>query len=307
MIDFLAGVLGGCVVAQVHQALSDHLVTDPDARKVKQPDVMNLHFEFLRPAEHAESIITITNTKLGVTSSTFQVTWEQKDKLRVIALARSTNFDVSLGPTVATGWKPHMPPTPSPQWDLIRAGKPDPHWMAMRNKGELMPLNRNFSTLYPKEGFASPSYTYSFRSLADGSPIDAAYVDIMIDLIPDMGDTIMNNDTMYDAMALWKRVKAHDQKNPGSHYVSKWTVQEASKSPYLPATGILDIEYKRRLPSKGLPGLLITSSAKMIEKGRLDTEVTASTQDHELICVSRQIRLLIDASRRYGEQPKPSL
>lgn len=66
-------LLGGCVAAIIQLTAQTYLRTDPVLVKVNQPDVLNLHLEFLRASTHDDSIIKVIPLKIGGTVSTLQI------------------------------------------------------------------------------------------------------------------------------------------------------------------------------------------------------------------------------------------
>ncbi|KAG6363953.1 hypothetical protein INS49_009056 [Diaporthe citri] len=66
-------LLGGCVAAIIQLTAQTYLRTDPVLVKVNQPDVLNLHLEFLRTSTHDYSIIKVIPLKIGGTVTTLQL------------------------------------------------------------------------------------------------------------------------------------------------------------------------------------------------------------------------------------------
>lgn len=66
-------LLGGCVAAIVQLTAQTYLRTDPVLVKANQPDVLNLHIEFLRVSTHDDSTIKVVPVKIGGTVSTLQL------------------------------------------------------------------------------------------------------------------------------------------------------------------------------------------------------------------------------------------
>lgn len=65
---------------------------------------MSMHIDFLNSGEHAEVIITITPIRIGVLATTLQVSLSQKNKVKVMAMIASVNFEPSLGSSAAADW-----------------------------------------------------------------------------------------------------------------------------------------------------------------------------------------------------------
>ena len=92
----LAALHGGHIAAAIQLAAQTHLTTTLAAQN--QPDVLTLHLDFLLACVPQAMTITVVDLKIGKATSTIQLQLTQKDKLKVIAIATSTNFDQSVGP-----------------------------------------------------------------------------------------------------------------------------------------------------------------------------------------------------------------
>lgn len=61
------------MAAIIQLTAQTYLRTNPVLVKVDQPDVLNLHVEFLRVCTHTDSIVKVVPLKIGGTVSTLQL------------------------------------------------------------------------------------------------------------------------------------------------------------------------------------------------------------------------------------------
>lgn len=303
--------MGGCVVAQIHHAAAAHLSSDPALVRRNQPDVLNLHVEFLRACGKEISTIVVTVLKTGAAASTLQMHLYQSDVLKVVALATSTNFDISIGPSAPTNWSLQPAPKPKPDFERIVAHKPDENWLASSNVGEVIAFTKLMYTLYPRGGNTVDGicdFWNGFQHNVD-ERIDATHVALFSDIIPSMSDTLLRNNGLYDAHAFYKKMEDWAEENPGKPALIANTLAEAKKSATFSATQTLDLEFKRRLPKEGQKWMFTRTTTKMMEKGRMDVHLTMLNEDMELVALARQVILVLEAQRKFkgGKKAKAVL
>lgn len=292
------------MAAIIHQAAATHLTTDPTLLAQNQPDVLSLHIEFLRACERLESTVTVSVLKLGATACTLQLQLSQNGKIRVVALAISTNFDRPLGPTAPTGWTLLPPPEPKPDFDRVLANQPEDNWIPARVEGEIIPLTGRIFVLYPRTGLRSEGICDTWSSFIDDERMDATYIALMTDMIPDMAETILRKGGLYDARRYWHTASQWAEANPGSPAVLKTSMEEAKRASTFSNTVVLDMEFKRRLPKEGLRFVLIRTAARTLQDGRLDLDVTICDEEMEVVCKSHQLILVLEAQRKFRSDKK---
>lgn len=302
--DF-AALHGGCVAAVIYHAAATHLTTDPTLLAQNQPDILNLHLEFLRACERLESTVTVSVLKLGAASCTLQLQLSQKDKIKVVALATSTNFDKPLGPTVPTGWTLLPPPDPKPDFDRVLANKPDENWIPVRAGGEVIPLTERILGLDPRAGFRFEGICDVWNGFIGDERMDCTYIALMTDIIPSMTDTLMRNGGMYDAHRFWQGAREWAEANPGIPAVFTNTLAELAKqASTFNTTVVLDMEFKKRLPKEGLRFVLTRTAARSLQDGRLDLDITICDEDMGLVCKAHQLILVLEAQRKFRRGKK---
>ncbi|KAI1394398.1 thioesterase family protein [Hypoxylon trugodes] len=298
---------GGCVAAAIHHAASTHLSTTLAAQN--QPDILTLHIEFLRACDVREngSVVTVTDLKLGLGTSTIQLVLSQSGKTKVLALATSTNFDKPVGPSAPTAWSFHPPPKPAPDFAKVLAHQPDENWIPARILGDVLPFTHRILYLNPREGFKFDGVCDAWNT-ANGEPMDATFLAFMTDIIPSMSDTLLRNGGLYDAHRRQAQAMQWDQEHPGVPVKLVNTLKEAMEGTFNNFTVTLDIEFKRRLPKEGVRWVFERTATRMLEDGRMDVDVTICDEMMAILCLSRQVILVLDAKRRFGgKKPQSTL
>jgi hypothetical protein len=267
----------------------------------KQPDILNLHLEFLRACEELESIITVTTIKLGVVTSTFQLELMQNGQTRVVALATSINFDKAIGPSISVPAPRIMYPEsqPTPNFDLILANKREENWItACFNGGEILPLTRGIGNLYPRDGHLREGICDTWNYLKD-ERINSTYLAMWTDVIPSMSDTLLRNGGVYDAHAAYDKMKRWADENPGIPLNIKTTLREAMSATTFNVTVTLDMEFTKRVPEEGLRFLFTRTATNILRQGRMSVDVTICDENMELVCAAHQVILVLEAERKF--------
>jgi hypothetical protein len=274
-------------------------VTDPALVLRNQPDVLNIHFEFLRPCDRCDSVIAIEHVKVGAAASTLELRLSQKGVIRVIALATSTNFDRPLGPTVSHAWSLLPAPKPVPDFGRVEAHQPEQNWLPLRIAGELIPITSRMLTLYPRGGFVVDGIWDAWNRFDGAERMDATYLTVMADLFPSMSDTLLRNEGVYDSHVLFQKTERGAEKNPGVPALLTNSLADAMRASIWNSTTALDIEFKRRPPNEGLRWVFTRALTKMLHGGRMDIDVTICNEEMELLCVSHHVVLVLEAQKRF--------
>lgn len=292
---------GGHVAAVVQLASQTHFTTTLAAQN--QPDVLTLHFDFLLACVPQAITITVIDLKVGKGTSTIQLQLTQKNKLKVIAIATFTNFSQSVGPTAKTDWTFHPPPGPVPNFEKILAHEPDDNWVPATLAGEILPFTRRQIALYHREGFPTTGICDLWNTFP-GEPMDATCLTMMTDCIPSMSDTLLHNNGPYDAHTFFKAIEAWAEKNPGVPAPLTNSLKDTARATIFNMTLTLDIEFKKRLPKKGQEWTFTRIVTKIMQDGRMDLDVTLCDHNMDILCLSRQTVMVVEAERKFGAGKK---
>ncbi|OAX80138.1 hypothetical protein ACJ72_05536 [Emergomyces africanus] len=301
-VDWTVGptLHGGCIAAAIHHAATTYLATNPTLAARNQPDVLQQHLEFLRPCEHRRSTITITPLKIGALASTLQLQLTQGQKLKVLALVTSTNFEHNLGPSAPTSWSFQPAPPPIPDFDRVLAQQPEEHWMSCRVTGEIVPLTRRKPCLISRAGLPVDGICDVWHRFLGNERMDATYLALLADCCPSMSDTLLRNEGPYDAHTFLRQVGEWDRKNPGVPCEMSNSIADAMQSTHFDVTLTLDIEYKKRLPQEGERFVFARTLTKKFQGGRLDLDITLCNENMELLASAQQVILALDTQRKFG-------
>ncbi|KAI0400049.1 thioesterase-like superfamily-domain-containing protein [Xylaria palmicola] len=307
-LDWTIGpvLLGGCVAAIVYDAAETHLATDPILKAKNQPNIVNLHLEFLCPCVRLESTVSVTTLRTGAATSTLQLQLAQGGQIRVIALATAINFDRPLGPTVSVPVTRALYPSPKPKPDIGRvlAQKPDRNWVAASSAGEIVPLTRGLLALSPRGGFTHDGICDAWSVLLGNERLDGTYLTAMTDIIPSLSDTLLRNGGIYDAHRFHRRAEEWAEANPGIPAMLGNTLAEALQSSTWDSTLTLDIEFTRKLPADGLRAIFTRTVANALEGGKMNLDVTICNEDMELLCTAHQLILVLETGQKFREGKK---
>ncbi|PGH00368.1 hypothetical protein GX51_05867 [Blastomyces parvus] len=299
---------GGCVAAAIHHAAVTHLTTDPTLVACDQPDVLSLHLEFLRACEQRSSVITIEPLRVGAAASVLQLQLSQGGRVRVFALATSTNFDKDLGPTAATAWSLRPPPPPTPDFNRVLAHQPDENWLPGVVAGEIIPLTRRKLGLNPRVGCTVDGICDAWHSFLGDERMDATYLALMADIIPSLSDTLLRNGGLYDNHTLLAQMEQWAEKHPGLPCMMSNSIADALQATYHNVTLTMDIQYKQRLSEKGQRWIFTRAAAKMLQGGRMDLEITMCNEDMKLLATAQQVILVLGAQNKFrGHKEKSAL
>ncbi|KAI1102036.1 thioesterase family protein [Jackrogersella minutella] len=300
-------LFGGSIAAIIHHAAATHAATEPALAARDQPDILSMHVEFLRPCERCQSTVVVNTLKIGAKTSTIQLQLSQNGKLKVIALATTTNFDKPIGPTVSTTWALLPPVPPVPDFDRILAQQPDSHWLPACLSGEIIPVTSQLLILNPRRGFPVDGICDGWYGCKGDERMDATYLAMMTDVIPSMSDTLLRNGGLYDAHAFFRKMEKGAEEHPGVPAEITNSVDEAMRATLYNNTVTLDLEFKRRVP-EGLRWIQTRVSTKMLHEGRMDIDITMCNSEIELICTAHQLILVLEAERKFrSSKPGPVL
>ncbi|RYO76724.1 hypothetical protein DL766_004172 [Monosporascus sp. MC13-8B] len=255
----------------------------------------HLAFPVLRVCEPRHGTVTIVDLKVGAGTSTLQLQPSQSGRLKVFALATATNFDKHVGPAIPTAWRLHPSPRPVPNFDGVLAHQPDEHWPPAHLAGEILLINRHRLILNSRDGFPLDGICDAWNTFTDGERMDATCLTFVTDLILSISDTLLRNGGIFDARASIVKMEKWAEMNPGVPAELTNSFKEAMRATAFNQTATLDTEFKRRLPKEVIRWTFTRSASRMLESGRLDLDVTICDEKKELLCLARQVILVLDA------------
>ena len=304
LLTVATALFGGCISGVLHLAAATHLATT--LGKYGQPDVHTMHIEFLRYCVARDLQITVADLKCGGTTCTIQLVLSQDGQTKVVALVASTDFGKSLGPSFDIGWSLNPPAKPMPDFAKVEANQEDEHWVPGKVVGDIIPMTGRITNLNARGGFTIPGIADAWNSF-DGERMDATHLALMCDFIPSMSDTLLHNGGLYDAHKRLSEMEAWAKEHPGEPCLMEARLADAAHATTINNTISMNIEFKKRLPESGLKWEFTRVQSKRLENGRLDIHVTILDEQMDLVCLSRQAILVLDAKRRFQHKQKPNL
>jgi hypothetical protein len=290
-----------------------HFRTDPEAVKLNQPDVYKMHIQFLRPCNVTETSITVKPVKLGPLVSIFQVELSQKNKVRCLGIVTAGNFDKSKGPSIKSDVTVHPPPITKPDFEVVKANKPDENWVTFTYTGEVIPITRRLFILAPKNGYTIEGIADGWYRLNDNlESFHPTFLALMADIMSSMSDTLLHNGTLYDGNNNIRRANEYLATNPDSHPARlENTLAWAQSTTTFSYTATLDVEFRRKVPEgkDGLEWLFVRTTTDGCRDGRMYVENMLYDEEMECVCATRQLILVLESSRKFtkGKKEKASL
>lgn len=265
--------------------------------------MLKLHIEFLRPCAEDDSTITVSVLRSGTTSSTLQLQLTQHGKLKVFALATSTNFDQDrdLGPSANPAWTFHPPQKPTPDFAAVVAHQPEPNWIPIQFHGEILPYSARVLGMYPRGGFPVDGIADGWYGFHGDELMDASYLALMTDSMPSMADTMLRTGGLYDANTISAEAETWAEENPGLPLGVENTFIRALASKTFNTTVTFDIQFVQRLPEEGIKWIYSRTTVKSMRGGRLDFDVALYDEQGGLVCSSQQLVFVLDTQRKFRD------
>ncbi|CAI6287769.1 unnamed protein product [Periconia digitata] len=293
-------LLGGCVAAMIYSAAEKHFTTT--IASLQQPDVLTLHIEFLRPCMALPSAIKITDLKLGKGSSFIQLDLYQTQnggELKCCtALATSTNFAIQVGPSAKTDVLLSPVPPPLPDFKKVEADQPEDHWIPSKTIGELLPMLKRMTFLYPSKGQPTPGVIDYWCAFDKPETFSGAHLAVLSDVAPSASDTLLRTEGIFDAHKIYRLKKEAAKRTPGKPAVLQNTLKEAAQARIWNTTLNLNLQFKRRV-SDEMMWTFTRVTTRMLEGGRMDLDLVIHDEKMAPLCFARQVMLVIDAGRRF--------
>ncbi|KAE8145220.1 thioesterase-like superfamily-domain-containing protein [Aspergillus avenaceus] len=261
---------------------------------------ISIQLSFLRRTAAGPITFTVQDMKLGARTSTIHITLCQ-------ASEKSTNGDlevkvagyITVSPPTAevgisstTGWTLH-PPMPTGSGLHGRVDLPTLHQTGRDGDWvHLEPPHTNFRRatlqleLYgPQSTSGRPQVTDQWARFRPGGDGGARWSNEAVAFLADMFPMAL---TGLDQMAS----KASGQSRDSS---------EASAKFWYP-TVTLNIDFKKRLPARGVEWLYSRIHTKVVRDGRTDLNVEILDEAGEVVALSTQVGLVLSASRNLGQR-----
>jgi hypothetical protein len=165
-----------------------------------------------------------------------------------MGLITATDFDALSGPSVSTTWSLHPAPKPIPNFEKVLAYQKEENWLPAHLSGDILPFSRRLLFLNPRDGFQIDRVCDAWSCFLGNERMDAEYLAVVVDTVPSMPDTLLQNGAAYDARKSFKIIQDWDSANPGVPTELTNTLEEAMQAKIFNNSLTMDIGFKQGAP-----------------------------------------------------------
>lgn len=278
---------GGYVTSCFLQVANAHFSTT--LRKQNQPHTMTLHLEFPRRTEVGAARFVVKDVKLGRQTSTLHISLVQHGREVVLGYLNHANLALESGVSFPTQWALHPTPYPVDLTKLRRGA--DSLWSEQKS----MPF-ANFRKASNRVRFFFPAQGQKMKSLSDqwicfrnGEKFTNESLGYVADMFPQIVESFKADEDPY---AVKQNVVA-DPKTGEKSWAKFWY-----------PTVVLNLDVKKPLPTEGVEWLFVRTQSKLIQKGRLDLEITVMDEAGEVVALSHHVTLVLGAERNTAKRTR---
>lgn len=285
---------GGYITSIFQRVARTHFKNTHPTLHNGEPDIITLHLTFIRRTEVGPATFHVQDTKLGSRTSTLHIILSQQNtdnsvRDEVAGYITVSNMATESGPSMPV-LKLNSKLQSPPQSKGNQRGAVKPHELAYEgHDGGWEPLQLQLTSMrktshhvevyVPKENNMAPRTGYieqwvRFKPYGQYTMWTNDAVGFLCDTFPAMLQT-------------WDKQPWLNDKDP----------QKGEKKVFWYPTILLNIEFKKRLPPGGVEGLYTCVQAKMLEKGRMDFNISILDEHGDIVALSNHVCLIVDASR----------
>ncbi|OJD11874.1 hypothetical protein AJ78_07443 [Emergomyces pasteurianus Ep9510] len=288
---------GGYLTAILYRLATTHFQNTHPARHSSQPMPISMQLTFIRRSAVGPAMLTVRDVKLGLRTSTIQVTLSQpgpstspgKQVEKVAGYITVSDPVSEVGVSTACSWELYPPPpdTKPPQF--------------CSTPGERPVQNSPWKKTIMKQ----PQFRRASSNTEFWEPVDPRL------------------DERRGITDQWGRLRPHGPKGG----LGKWTAEAVaylidifpmalenlenatakemeSPPPYWFPTIALNVDFKKPLPKSGVEWLYSRVTTKSVRNGRTDIEVIVLDEAGEIVALATQLGLVLGSSRNTGENSK---
>ncbi|KKZ67682.1 hypothetical protein EMCG_06742 [[Emmonsia] crescens] len=288
---------GGYLTAILYRLATTHFQNTHPTRHSSQPMPISMQLTFIRRSAVGPALLTVRDVKLGLRTSTIQVTLSQpgagtspeKNVDKVTGYITISDPISEVGVSTPCSWKLYPPPPDSKPPRLSSA----PDVRSVQNSP------------WKKTIMKQPEFRRASNNTEFWEPVDPR---------PDERRGISDQ---------WGRLRPHGPKGG----LGRWTNEAVaylvdifpvalenlesvtakemgSPPPYWFPTIALNIDFKKPLPKGGVEWLYSRITTKSVRNGRTDIEVVVLDEEGEIVALATQLGLVLGSSRNTGEKRK---
>ena len=263
----------------------------------RSPDPITMHLSFLRRTEAGPATFTVQDTKLGSRTSTLHITLSQKNpdgsqRDEVAGYITVSSMSAETGPSINTRFA--LTPSPikgsGPQGRvdlgaLTRTGR-DGAWelfevplSSMRHATKHIEFFAPTSAaIEAKRGFVEQ--WVRFKPYGNVGRWSDASLGFLVDMFPMMLE-------MFDEQPWDKSEKPKVDDEPLKFWYP---------------TVLLNVEFKKKLPEKGVEWLYSRVFTKVLRNGRMDLDIVVLDETGDVVALSNHVALIMGAERNLAKR-----
>ncbi|EAW11809.1 thioesterase family protein [Aspergillus clavatus NRRL 1] len=312
---------GGYTTAVLYQLAITHFAYTHPTRYKEAATPISMQLAFLRRTAAGPALLKVQDTKLGARTSTIHVALLQpseknKDKKRNTTLTAKSSpsswDDEDLEIKVA-GYITVSPPSAEvgmsapTKWTLLPAAIPgsgpegrvdlqalgtsgrDEQWVRLAAPFPLFRrATQHVEFFGPDPALGKPRVVDQWARFRPGGNTQGRWTDEAVAFLADMFPMVLDG---FDTAATEGGGEAKDT-----------ATQKGPQARYWYPTVTLNIDFKKRLPADGVEWLYSRVQTRSVRNGRMDLDVTVLDAQGEVVALSNQVGLIVDASRNIGER-----
>ncbi|CAG8960845.1 hypothetical protein HYFRA_00002382 [Hymenoscyphus fraxineus] len=276
---------GGYVTACFLQVAATHFNTTLAAQN--QPHTIALHVDFLRRTEVGPALFTVKDTKIGRQASVIHIALTQNGREETLAVITNSNMDTETGATYPTTYRLNPEPI-TVSFDHLSRNE-DKNWRRQDN----MPYKQfrkaleNMEFYFPRDGQKSRTCADQWVRLRRGEKWTNHSLGFLSDAWPIAVEALRHAENPYDITPEAAATRKTDSKDIGTMWYP---------------TLLLNIDFKKSLPAKGVEWLFVRAESKQIKNGRLDVEVTIKDASGDLVAISHHVTFAVGLERNLAKR-----
>lgn len=281
--------------------------------KRQQPNVINLHLEFIRRTSIGRGVFTVTDVKLGSRISNLRLTLSQKEEKNadyvdeVEGYVTISNLSNEDGPSFDTEYRILPPPLPVSMEDLrqnrdqnyVTRGK-EP-FADFRRAGQnvkmclVRPTKR--PAHFPKAMVDQWVQLTPLRDDKKAGKWTNDALGFVVDIFPQLVELYVNPELEMSVL---------ESSLTDGQIRSLKDAMGGQRKLWYP-TLLLNLDVKKLLPPTGVDWLFVRVQAKQIARGRFDLSIEVLDESGDLVALSTHSSLVVDSSRNTSRKKKEKL
>jgi acyl-coenzyme A thioesterase PaaI-like protein len=294
---------GGYTTAVIYKLALTHFAHAHPKQYKSPASPISLQLSFLRRTASGPATFEVEDVKIGARTSTIHIKLLQPSEKKpgttetmVAGYITVSPPDAEVGISASTGWKPQPPPPAGSRADgsidfaALSRGS-DGAWQKLTPPfPEFRKATAQIELYGPGDGASQQRRNGGmgidqWARFRPGGDVNGRWTDAAVTYLIDMFPMALDGFDTMSATAVAKE-------NGGA--------AEAMRAKFWYPTVTLNVDMKKHLPAEGVEWLYSRVVTKVVRDGRTDLEVTILDENGEVIALSTQVGLVVNASRNVG-------